>query len=665
MRVKKKQNPRIIVMISLLLAVFLIFGFRSADFQVVTADEFASRNAGLKSVTTDIKATRGVIVDRYGRPIVTNRDGYNIVFNSAYMKKADYNTTIITMCELLDKYSQQWNDQLPMEASAPYAFTDDASAVSQLLSKLGLNDYATAENCYNEMIKRYSLESCPDRYKRTVMGVRYSMERADFSVSYPYTFAEDISAELMMTISESYGDLAGVEIEVVTYRDYADPTLAVHMIGSIGKIDQSEWQTLKDKGYGYSDYVGKSGIEKAFEDYLRGTDGKLTYYFDKSGNVVYTEVTEQPSQGNTVFLGLDKKLQKVAQDALANNINELNSKGSHITGGAVVVSSVKTGEILASANYPSYDIDTYYSDYQSIASAPNTPLYDRAFRGLYPPGSAYKPIVAVAGLQENIIDRYTTIFCKKKYTFYEDSQPSCMHYHGNVNVISAISQSCNYFFFDVGRQVGITKLNQYSMNFGLGELTGIETTESKGILAGPKYSASVGKPWYAGLTLSAAIGQSDNSFTPLQLAVYTSTIANGGKRLKATLLNSVKSATTNEYVYKTEPQVVAEVGASESVMNTVKEGMLSVTSEGTARAYFENYPIAVGGKTGTAQTTGLDNSVLIIFAPYDDPEIAISIVVEHGEKSYSTGPVAKAILDEYFFSSTEKYTESMPNTLLQ
>lgn len=665
MRVKPKKNPRIIVMISLMMAVFLIFGFRSVDFQVVTADQFASKNASLKSVSTDIKATRGVIVDRYGRPIVTNRDGYNIVFNSAYMKKADYNSTIITMCELLTKFGQKWNDQLPMETSGGYGFTSDASAVTQLLKTLGLNDYATAANCFDEMVKRYSLESCPDSYKRTVMGVRYSMERADFSVSYPYTFAEDISDELMMTVSESYSDLAGVEIEIVTYRDYDDPTLAVHMIGSIGKIDQEEWQALKDKGYGYSDYVGKSGIEKAFEDYLRGTDGKLTYYFDKSGNVVYTEVTKQPSQGNTVFLGMDKKLQKVAQDALANNINELNAKGSHITGGAVVVSSVKTGEILASANYPSYDLDTYYSDYQSIATAANTPLYDRAFRGLYPPGSAYKPMVAVAGLQENIIDRYTTLFCKKKYTFYDDFQPSCMHYHGNVNVISAISQSCNYFFFDVGRQVGITKLDQYSKAFGLGELTGIETTESKGILAGPEYSASVGKPWYAGLTLSAAIGQSDNSFTPLQLSVYTATIANEGKRLKATLLNSVKSATTNENIYTTTPTVVAEVGASESAMKTVKEGMLSVTSEGTARAYFENYPVAVGGKTGTAQTTGLDNSVLIIFAPYEDPEIAISIVVEHGEKSYSTGPVAKAILDEYFFGSAEKYVDIKPNTLLE
>lgn len=652
-------------MIALMLSIFMAFGFRTFNFQVVTADEFSSKNANLIAIKTSIEATRGIIVDRYGRPIAYNREGYNVVFNSAYMKKADYNNTIIELTKLLRSYGYEWNDILPMTKDEPYEFTSEATAVSALKNKLGLNGYATAVNCYNEMVSRYGLESVSSDIRRTVMGIRYSIERTDFSVSNPYTFAEDISAELMMVIAESYSYLPGVEINVVSYREYADPTLASHIVGTIGKITAEEWQSLKDKGYSYSDYVGKDGVESAFEEYLKGEDGVMTYYFDKSGNVAVTEVTKESTQGDTVFLTIDSKLQKVAQDALEKNITELNSKGGVITGGAVTVTSVKTGEVLASANYPNYNLDEYYSDYSAVVSRPNNPLYNRALKGTYPPGSAFKPLVAIAGLQNGIIDRSTTVYCKRVYTYYDDYQPSCMHYHRDVNVISALAYSCNYFFFDVGRQVGIKNLNGYSLQFGFGLSTGIELSESVGTLAGPEFSATVGKNWYDGSTLAAAIGQSDNAFTPLQMSAYTATIANGGTRYRSTLLNSVKKASGNEYTYRFEPEVLNTVNVDPSVISTVKEGMLSVTSEGTASAYFSNYPVAVGGKTGTAQTTGADNSVLILFAPYEDPEIAISIIVEHGEKSTSTGPVAKAILDEYFFGSSEEYVQTKPNQLIQ
>lgn len=662
MRVKRRQNPRIITLIALMLAIFIVFGVRAVNFQVVTADEFALKNANLTAVNTKITATRGEIVDRYGRPIATNRDGYSIVFNSAYMKKADYNQTIKLLTDLLTAYEFEWADQLPMTDTAPYEFTDESGA-KRLKTKLGLNDYATVENCYDEMCKRYGLESYSDTDKRTVMGVRYSMERADFSVSNPFTFAEDIPSELMLTVSESFSHIRGIEINVVSYREYADSKLAPHTVGTIGKINAEEWETLKDKGYSYNDYVGKSGVEKAFEDYLRGTDGQLTYYFDKSGNVVYTEVTKQPVQGNTVFLTIDSKLQKTAQDALAANIGTLNSKGQSITGGSVVITEVSTGKVLTAANYPSYDLEKL-SDYLD-GSVANNPLFDRALRGVYPPGSAYKPMVAIAGLQEGIVEPYDTIYCSKKYTYYNDYQPSCMHYHKTVNVFSAISQSCNYYFFDLGRQVGIERLNTYSKKLGLGVVTGIELSESAGTLAGPQYSASVGSQWYAGMTLAASIGQSDNAFTPIQLANYTATIANGGTRYKTTLLSSVKTASGNQSIYESTPQVMDTINAEKWVIDAVKQGMQSVTSEGTASAYFANYPISIGGKTGTAQTTGPDNSVLILFAPYESPEIAVSIVIEHGEKSISTGPIAQAIMDEYFFGSSETQTDEMPNVLLR
>ena len=667
MRTKRKENPRIVFLICIMLSIFMIFSVRGIDFQLISAEEFESQNQNLKGITTTIKASRGIIVDRYGRPIVTNREGYNVTLNSAYLKKVDYNDTILSLCKVLKQYNQEWNDVLPISDTAPFEFTkgEDSKDVTTLKKRLGLNNYATVDNCYIEMIKRYSLETYSTAEKRLLMGVRYSMEKADFSVSNPFVLAEDISSELMILLSESYTDILGVEITVSTYREYKDPELATQIIGTIGKIYSEEWEELSNKGYSYNAYVGKSGVEKAFESYLKGTDGKLTYYFDKSGKMVKSEITSQPKQGNTVYLTIDSKLQKVSQKVLASHIEKLNSNGSKITGGAVVVTKIDSGEVLASANYPTYSFDDYYNDYTSILNSANNPLFDRAFNGKYPPGSVFKPLVAIAGLQENIIDRYTTVKCVEKYTYYEDYQPSCMHYHGTMNVISSISKSCNYFFFDCGRQVGITKLNNYSRIFGFGEKTGVEISESAGVLAGPAYSSSVGSIWYDGQTLSAAIGQSDNSFTPLQLSTYTATIANGGTRYKTTLLNKVVSASGNNLVYQNSPTVAAKAEISAGVIDIVKEGMLSVTSEGTASAYFANYPINVGGKTGTAQTTGRDNSVLIIFAPYEDPEIAISIVIEHGEHSISTGPIAKAILDEYFFTSEESYSDVMPNVPLK
>lgn len=662
MRVKRHQNPRVITLISIMLAIFIAFGVRAIQFQVVTADEFSLKNANLTAISTKITATRGEIFDRYGRPIATNRDGYSIVFNSAYMKKADYNSTIKALTDLLKLYECEWEDRLPMTTSLPYEFTDESGA-KRLKKTLKLNDYATAQNCYDEMVSRYKLESYSEADRRTLMGVRYTMERADFSVSNPFTFSEDIPSELMLEVAESFSYVRGVEINVVSYRQYTDSELAPHTIGTIGKITAEEWEILKEKGYSYNDYVGKSGVEKAFEDYLRGTDGVLTYYFDKSGNVVDTVITKQPVQGNTVFLTIDSKLQKITQDALAENIELLNSRGQKITGGSVVITNVKTGQVLVSANYPSYDLENL-SDYLGD-NVQNNPLFDRALKGTYPPGSAFKPLVAIAGLQEGIVEPYDTVFCKKVYDYYEDYRPSCMHYHKTVNVFKAISESCNYYFFDLGRQVGITRLNNYSKKLGLGVSTGIELSESSGVIAGPTYSASIGTPWYDGMTLAASIGQSDNAFTPLQLANYTATIANGGTRYKMTLLSEVRTAVGNKKVYSSVPQVMDTLEVDASVISTVKQGMQSVTQEGTASAYFKDYPVNVGGKTGTAQTTGADNSVLILFAPYEEPEIAVSIVIEHGEKSISTGPIAKAIMDEYFFGSSEPEDDSNPNELLK
>jgi len=665
---KKKKNPRIITLTAILLVVMLAFGVRMSDFQLINADEYASEGANISTRTATIKATRGEILDRFGRPIAVNREGYDVVFNGAYMISTNMNTTIKTMTDLLNSYGNEFVDTLPMDKNSPYEFNSDSEKqVSTLKSDLGLNNYATAQNCFDEMVKRYSLEGMNTTDKRTIMGVRYSMDSEDFSISLPFTFAEDVSSKLMTVILESESDLPGVEIKVVSYREYVDDTLAPQLMGKVGKIQAKDWEKYKAAGYSYDDKVGNGGVEEAFEDYLRGKDGTVTYKVDGSGNILSSIITTQPINGNTVKLSIDKALQIVAQNKLKEIVESENSNGGGVTGAAVVAVDVNTGQVLASADYPTFTLSAYddKSTYEALSIDETKPLFDRAFNGQYPPGSVFKPSVACAGLQCGAITATEKINCVGQYTYFKDYQPSCMHHHGPMDVVSALSQSCNYFFFETGRRIGIERLNSFCRQLGLGEYTGIEVSETNGILAGPEYSKSVGKTWNPGDVIQAAIGQLDNAFSPLQLAMYTATIANGGTRYQATLLNEVLNYTLDNSVYESTGKVLNQLEISDEDLATVKTGMLSVAEEGTAKAYFKNYPIKVAGKTGTAQTTGLDHSVFTVFAPYDNPEIAISVVVEHGRYSRTTGPVAMALLDEYFFNSTNLYSEPAANTLLQ
>lgn len=667
MKRKKKLSPRILGLGILLLLVIILFGVRLVDFQILSAEEYASQSNSVSNRTSVIKAARGEILDCYGRPIAVNREGYDIIFNSAYIDKNKLNDTILTLTRLLKENNTEWVDNLPITKKSPFKFDEEISSIATLKSKLGLNDYATCENCIDAMIEEFSLQEYTVSEQRTIMGVRYSMLKADFSISAPYTFAEDISNDLMIYIKESLSHLDGVEISVVTYREYTDGTLAPHIIGSVGKITAEEWESLKEKNYSYNDSVGKSGVEKAFEDYLKGTDGLMSYKVDSEGNIISSEVSVAPKQGNTVMLSIDKRLQSVAQQALSDTIIAANNNGSKISGGSAVAVNVKTGQVLASANYPSYDLSEYNENYKQLSADSSKPLFDRAFNGIYPPGSTFKPATAIAALDTGNIGTNESINCVQTYRYYAASgfTPQCMHYHGSLNIVGALSHSCNYFFFESGRRVGINKLNGYCRQLGLGEYTGIEVSESQGILAGPDFSESVGSVWYEGNTLSAAIGQGDNSFTPLQLAMYTATIANGGTRYRATLLSEVRSYDLDERIDVVKGEKLNQVEADESVFELVKKGMKSVTEEGTARSYFTDYPIQVGGKTGTAQNAGADHSVFVAFAPFDDPEIAVSVVVEHGEFGTSTVPVARAIIDEYFYSSNTEDSQMVADSLLR
>ncbi len=655
---KKKPRRRLSVLSVLMALILVLYSGQVFSLQVSNADEYIAQAKGISYRKAVIKAQRGEILDTNGREIAVNREGYNIVFNKAYFDMETANSTILKLINLLSDRDSEWTDNLPLEKTTPFEFVEDGS-VSTLKSNLGLAQYATAQNCFDEMVEKYNLENYSSATQRLIMGVRYSLDSANFSVSNPFTFAEDVSSEIMQIVLESGMLLDGVTINVVPFRQYVDGTLAPHLIGSVGPIYADEWSKYKDKGYSFDDKVGKSGIEALCEDDLHGEDGEITYKIDAKGNILSSEITKRPVAGKTVVLNLNKSIQNATQIALKDAVESLKAIPGHsVSGGAAVMMNVKTGGVLASANYPSYNLTTYSENFNELITDPYKPLNDRAFQGIYPPGSTVKPAVAVAALESQVLNFGESIYCAQKYTKFADYQPSCMHFHGRMELKNALSKSCNFFFFELGYRMGLQNINKYYKLFGLGVKTGVDVNDSSGLLVEDTTSG------FGGNTLQAAIGQM-NAFTPLQLAVYVSTLANEGVRYKADLVNKVVSYDMSENYRVTEPTVMEEFVIQDAVIDAVKEGMLSVTEDGTGSATFRNYPIKVGGKTGTSQVAnGADHSVFIAFAPFDKPEIAVAIVLEHGSSSRTCASVAKAMMDAYFFSDQKTVDTSLPNTLL-
>ncbi|MBQ1278934.1 MAG: penicillin-binding transpeptidase domain-containing protein [Acutalibacteraceae bacterium] len=655
----RKRQTTLTVLAVLLILLIIAYTARIYSIQIINADKYSANRGSTTARTAVLKAPRGEILDRYGRQIAINRDGYNIVFNKAYVKD-NLNDVILSLVNLMIESNQEYNDRLPITASAPYSFIE-GEKTDKLLKTLELAHYATADNCVVQMIKKYELEDYSPDEQRKIMGIRYSMEIADFSISYPFVFAEDVPTELMRKVSESGFLLDGVTVDVVPFRHYTDTSLAVNLIGTVGPIYEEDWeegQKYKDKGYSYNDKVGKSGIELWAEEYLRGQDGEIIYYIDAEGNIVDTEIARSPVAGKTVMLTLDKSIQRTAQDKLEEIILNLQSTGGTARAGAAVMVDINTGGVICSANYPTYDSATLSENYNALLNDSRKPLTDRAFQGVYPIGSTIKPIVATAAMQNGHYNIGESIVCVHTYSYFEDYKPRCMHRHGSIMLKTALSKSCNYFFFELGRRVGAVTLTDYFKQFGLGVKTGVEVNDSAGILSEPSSDG------FGGDTLQIAIGQL-NAFTPLQLANYAATFANGGTHYKATLIDSVTSYDLKKIYKESKPEVVNKVKISDTNIAAIKEGMLSVTVDGTGSTALGDYPIKLGGKTGTSQiNTGADHSTFIVFAPYEKPEIAVSIVLEHANSSFSAGTLARSLLDAYFFADDNNANDKVPYVVL-
>jgi len=661
---------------------------RLASLQLVPAENTGLASEAVETRTYNESTARGEILDRNGNRLISNALGFSVEFDYYEWDKSRQNEVISSVLTLLREQGVEYRDSLPLSNGSggviSYTYEgEDSSGRHDVDRYLKANPKwpgdPSAEALLELMCEKYKVDdSLSLMEKRSVVGVRYEMEQSQFSAfNNPFVLLSDVDMEMVGKLSERCSLFPGVTIGVKSTREYSTD-FAAHILGRTGKIFAENYDEYKDLGYPKNAVVGIDGAEKAFEPYLRGIDGTKVVEVDRWGSILSEFYSEDPKPGNNVFLTLDLGMQEVAENALAKTLEDIKAKGekskdkegADVEGGSVVVMDVRTGEILAMASYPTYSLKTFNADYSSLLLDKLTPMLNRSIAGAYPPGSTFKMATALAALEEGTITPDTKIRDMGVFHFY-DYSPACWLWneqhrtHGLINVSEAIKYSCNYFFFDVASRLNIENLNKYASALGLGQKTGIELAgERAGNLAGPESRAAKGGgPWNAGETLQAAIGQSEQQFTPLQLVSYVSTIVNGGTRYQPHLLYKVENYSYADTVEQTAPSVLKKLDISASALKAIREGMLGVTTEdGTASSVFRGYPVKVGGKTGSAQTRAGRSShgIFVSFAPYDDPEIAVCVVGEYAGTGGSVAPVCLAVYDYYFHLNQQQ--EAQPLT---
>ena len=715
---KRQFYRRVGVLCAALAAVLLVMGGTLYNVQVVNGDDYYKRSQTRIAETETVKSDRGDILDSTGQVLASNRTTYQVTLNTSLMGDEDSRSaTLLSLIQVARSSGVEWTDTLPITKAAPFRFTSDSpyttastdedGAVTTSLTrlgklavsmkwiqdptkepvlkttqtasrKLGLIDrllvavglkklpqetdepqqpdqpaaLPTAEELLALMEKSFSIENMAPDDARAVAGVLYEVYLRSKDIYWEqYVFARDVDMDFIARVKER--SLSGVSIDPVTVRQY-NTSVAAHLLGQTGPIYREEWSAYKALDYNMNDTVGKFGAESAFESWLRGTPGERTVERNNSGKVVDFQWNTEPEPGGNVVLTIDADLQTVAERVLAQRLPQLKSK--EVEGAACVILDVNDAGIKASASYPTFDLTQYSSNYNEYSSDPLKPLFNRVLQGLYAPGSTFKMITGIAGLEEGVITPYTQIRDQGRYTYYSKDGPMCWIFrqygstHGYETVSKAITDSCNYFFYEVGRQLGIDRLRDYASRFGLGQKTGLELYEEAGILAGPEYTEAMGRTWYDGNTLSVAIGQESTQVTPIQLANYIATLVNGGTRYATHLLKEVRSSDNSRVIYTYEPEVLSTVSIDPKNLNAVKQGMLGLTTEGSVARYFRDVGVPVGAKTGSAQISAQSesNAVFVCFAPYDDPQIAMAIVVEHGGSGSELGAIAAEILRYYF-----------------
>ncbi len=659
-----------------------------------------------------VTAARGNILDRYGRVLVSNRECYNLKISDKRLfsdEVEDPNAVILQMINMVEAAGDKYTDDLPITKEPPFEYTNMTDIQRMLLNAYlkdkGLDEDTTAVELMSYFRTRYDIAGSYNAEEmRKIASVRYAVNVRYAINTNPYVFVEDASIDLISDLMGVVGNV--VEVETSYIREY-NTQYAAHILGYVQAMSDADMEKYRpgkeNSTYDYDTKVGKDGVELAFENWLHGTNGKATVERTASGTVTSTIYTEDPVPGNHVYLTIDIQLQEAVERILETGIQTLQLKRDEdnlkavsegrtddvredIQGGAIVVVDIKTGEPLAIASYPTYNLSTLLEDYDEISSTEYDPLFNRALLGAYAPGSTFKPCTAIAGLSENIINTETQILCDGVFTKYSDQgyAPECWIYtqdhltHGNDNVTEALKDSCNIFFYTMADNLGIRKLMEYAEDFGLGESTGIELVETTGNMANPDNHLTYDvDEWVDGDTVQTGIGQSDSLFTPLQLAEYCAAIANGGTRHSAALLKSVRSFDYSRQLYQKDTEALSTVETADYNWAAVQRGMYLMAndiSSSSLTVYYAlgNYSyngvsLPVAAKTGTSQLgeDKTNNAIFMCYAPFDDPQIAISIVVERGQSGANLSSMARNVLDAYFGLGDKSSTADSEYTLLK
>lgn len=679
MKMLDKKNIRYNIMSLIIYAIGIVIIVKLFSLQIVNGSEYLEKSNSRLTRETTVKASRGNILDCNGNILAGTKIKYSLALYKSKIEIAQLNNTILNAINILEKNGDQYIDVFPITVNPiEYKFSNEEKT-RNWLEKKEIDVNASAKQALDYYINKYELTNYNLEDARKIIAIRYGIEENGYTAMRAYIIAENISQNSVLTFDEQNGCFPGMAIEKTPIRSYAYGSLASHTLGYVGRIDSDEYKNLE--GYSISDYIGKTGIEYSFEKYLKGQDGIKQTDMSIDGTITGEYITEEAISGADVTLTIDANIQEVTEKSMKELVEKIRTGGFGIKytakSGAVVVLDVKTGEVIAMCSYPDFEPQLFLDGisnekWNEYTGGERSALLNRTIQSTYAPGSVFKMATAIAGLESGHITATETMYDTGIY-HYGGSSWRCWVYtdygrgHGALNVSGAIKHSCNYFFYETAKRMGIDTLVKYARYFGLGSKTGIELIgEEAGMLASKENSAALGQEWYGGNTLNAAIGQGDNSFTPMQIAKYIAMITNGGHDIDVTLIKEITKVDgttidktdiedyiSNRLGIKQEKKEDLQI--SEETIRTVMEGMKSVATEtgGTAYSVFRDFEIEVGGKTGSAEAGENVNAWFTGFAPYDNPEIAVVVFVEDGGHGYYTATVARAIFESYFGTNEE------------
>lgn len=674
---------RTMILVVMVVVLSFMCGLRLMQTQIVDGEKYLEMTKTTYSAEQDVEATRGMIVDSSGKVLNTNKIVYSVNFQYSLLKEGTENEIIYRVLKVLMKNGEEWNESLPINKTQPYNFMGGKdSAVAKLKKTLKIAEYSSAEDCMYWLYNTYGIsDKYDEEMRRLIAGVRYEMTIKDFSNKNKFVLISDIKDDTFHELKELSTMLSGVDITGSWERVYLNSELAAHYRGTVGPISADQYNELKAEGYTLNDIIGVSGIESALESTLRGTRGVRTITYGSDGMMISDEITLEPVPGNSVMLTIDAEFQQLVQDALNYHIQWLKGDycrkyataylGSNYLredceAGAVVVLDVKTGGVLAMASYPNYDINDYVNNYSEVMNREFSPVFNRALNGTYRPGSTFKTITSAAGLMEGKITTSSTIHCAHDYMYYAPGfVPTCLGSHGSIDVRDALMFSCNIFYYETARRLGIDTLASWAARFGIGTDLGFELSMKTGQMSSLEVYDEMGLEWHAGDIVQAGIGQCETLVTPLHLAVQAMTLANKGVRYTPHIVKSVYNYDFSQKLYDKEAVVADDMSILPNMteyMNAIRDGMKRVANRDgyypiPNKGYVNVYDyVGVGVsnvaiKTGSPQVSeNVFNGAIVGFYPAENPEIAIGILLEEGElakymvanliKAYTTGSIS-------------------------